>query len=395
MSKSSKRKEGRAGDGLYKKRGFWYYTVVDWMGKRHALSTRTKSYKEALRKKGTHLDDINKGVIDPTSNSGRISFRDAAAAWLPRAVIGLDPGTIRHYRRNIAKANEILGDLPIASINPKTLKQYQVNRTENGASPGYINNETNRIASVLADHHLWARIRPEFKRLKVTETAGRSLEDGETLRLLTAIEEVSVPEYVPPMTEIFYGTGMRHKELRTMRRRGIDLANNRFVVDRRSTKTPAGKRFFPMTDLTRQAAEQLLALAESKGSVRPNHFLFPGFPRRGRRVPDPTKPISTFDKALQRLRMLAGLDPTLRIHDLRHNYTTDMAETNTSTRTAMDQMGWRDPAMRTKYEHMQLSRMDAARESVEQVARVRARRGLLDRRNQPAVIRLKLRQKAN
>jgi integrase len=109
-------------------------------------------------------------------------------------------------------------------------------------------------------------------------------------------------------------------------------------------------------------------MAEAMGSTSPDHFLFPGFDRH--KVPVPTKPRYSFYYAWNKLRKLQVVDASLRIHDFRHNYTTDLAETDTSSRTAMDHLGWSTPAMRERYEHMQHSRMDAARNAVDQVEAV-------------------------
>jgi integrase len=248
----SKEREGRAGDGLYRKRGYWYFTVVDWTGKRHAISTGTKVYREALKIKSDYLNNLANGAIN-AANSGRMLFRDAAPAWKDRAVIGLQPGTVSNYTHQLDNAIAIIGDLPIGKISANTLRHYQVLRTNDGIGPAYINQETSRIASVLKEHHLWDKIRPDFKRLKVPESIGRSLADEETEQFLSGIQKNELPAYVRPVMVIFYATGLRHKELRRMRRRNVDLLNGRFIIERKTTKTPAGVRYVPMTPETRRA----------------------------------------------------------------------------------------------------------------------------------------------
>jgi len=160
-----------------------------------------------------------------------------------------------------------------------------------------------------------------------------------------------------------------------MQIRNIDLNGNRFLIARNTTKTDAGDRDVEMSPEAREAAERLLARARKMGSYLPEHVLFPGFASRfGPRTPDPSKPLTSFGYAWHRLRKVLTINPDLRLHDFRHNFTTDLAETNTSSAAACKVMGWGSPIMRQRYEHLKDRLQNVAKEAVKKVIEIRQQR---------------------
>lgn len=61
---------------------------------------------------------------------------------------------------------------------------YQQHRIEQKAAGATINKELNVLASILADHRQWAKIRRIVKRVEENDSAGRALLPDEEANLL-------------------------------------------------------------------------------------------------------------------------------------------------------------------------------------------------------------------
>jgi integrase len=124
-----------------------------------------------------------------------------------------------------------------------------------------------------------------------------------------------------------------------------------------------------MTEIARHIAADLLERAAELGSTDPDHYLFPGIefvktPTGRHRVPNSEIPQRSFDNAWQTLRRLAGVDTTLRMHDLRHQVASDLAEAGVPSSVGMRLMGWSSSDMRRRYEHIQDSALRQGMESM-------------------------------
>ena len=346
---------GKGGDGLYKKRGFWYFRVVDWNGKRRALSTRTKNYAEARTRRSDYLNDLQLGA-DPLRN-GKLLFSEAAELWLQRRLIEASKNTQHAYQVRVANINKLLGAMPIRMITADTLRRYQIERRKTMA-PSSINDETIIIAGVLAENKLWARIKPDFRKLREPKTIGRVIsgEERDRLDLRTPTRRDAAPILL--VLRVFNEHGLRHNELKTLQLRDIDPKLRSIQI--RHAKTPAGARLIPLTPDAWDAIQQLLDRAHRLGACKPEHYLFPGNDlvsvngrKHKKRIPNPAIPQYTFGDAWRTLRRRAGVDATLRLHDFRHTVATDMGEAGTPSAVAMKLMGWTSTEMRKRYEHIQ------------------------------------------
>jgi integrase len=360
------------GDGLYKKRGIWYYRFTDWNGKTRAKSTKTSNFGEAREIRTRDLAAIAEGA--QPGGSRDLIFRTAAARWLERRLIGASEETRRHYTGWARNANNLLGDMPLGQITADTIARYQIERAHR-LGPASVNKETKIIASILLENDQWQRIRNHHRRLREPRSGGRVVRPDEMEKLLAAAEErkdVSVLFLVIPLAQ---ETGLRHKEMRTLRIGDVNIDQRSVTVRRTGTKTDSGARRVPLTELAAAAAAQLLDRARLLGAVEHDHHLFPGFEdvsvpgrkRKERRV-NPAKPLYSFKDSWETLRRKAGVDPHLRLHDFRHSCVTDLAASGVPSRIAMRIMGWSSAAMMRRYEHLQ------DEETVREMARVEAYR---------------------
>jgi integrase len=362
--------QGRSGDGLYKKRGIWYFKVVDWAGRRRGVSTRTRIYADAKEFRKRRIEEIANGG-DPLGG-GNMAFRIASQNWLERRLLDKAAETKRAYKARVASINAKLGDLPLARFTAGTLRHYQIERSED-VSPPTVNAETKIIVSVLKENHIWNRIAADFKRLREPRTVGRRLTDDEVEKLIAVAERRKDISVIFLVMRLLLETGLRHKEVRMLTLGAIDLGNSVIHVKRETTKTDAGERLVPMTDTARLIVADLLGRAAQLGAHLPHHCLFPGIEYKRvanklRRVPNPAIPQANFRDAWQTLRRLAGVDTTLRIHDLRHHVATDLAAAGVVSAAAMRLMGWSSPQMMKRYEHLQDS---ALRRGMEQLSALR------------------------
>ena len=349
----TKNRQGRSGDGLYKKRGIWYFRVVDWTGKRRSISTRTRVFSDAQTKRKEHLEEMAQGS-EPTG-SGRLTLDDAAQRWKDRKWLDSSENTKRTYTTHLLHILPLLGALRLGQINGDTLRRYQIARKEESAATSCINRETKVIGSILRENRMWTRIREDVRMLKEPPSCGRRLTETEMERLLVVAEQRKDISVIFLVMRLMLETGLRHKEVRMLRRRNIDLERKCLSVERAGTKTDAGARIMPMTSIAQHICEDLLEHAANLGSVEADHFLFPGtdVARGHKRTINPYTPQTSFGKAWETLRRLAKVDGTLRMHDMRHHVASDMAEAGVPSGVAMRLMGWSSAAMRKRYEHIQ------------------------------------------
>lgn len=374
MSETSR--QGRGGDGLYRKRGFWYFRFIDWNGRRRAVATRTKVHSQAKTCRKEFLEAQEAG-FEPTG-SGRLLLKDAAARWLERRSLDTAASTKRTRAAHLKHIERIVGDLPLGRITGDVLRRYQIERREKeAAAPKTVNLETDVIVSILKENRLWARIKDDFRSLKETESPGRRLTDEELESLLRVAEERRDISVIFLVMRLALETGLRHKELRTLHVSDVDLKAGTVRIRRSGTKTDAGARTVPLTPLAVEIADDLLDRAAGLGSVEGEHFVFPGTKfARGKRVPDPTVPQLSFGDAWRTLKKLANVDKTLRIHDFRHHVATDLAVAGVASGVAMRLMGWVSLRVRRRYEHIQ---DEALRGGIEQMQAFRERRVEADR----------------
>src|SRR5258708_37830684 len=96
---------------------------------------------------------------------------------------------------------------------------------------------------MLSDCGIWQQVRRDVKKLEENQEAGRALSRDEENRLLRNASIVGrrqgnwTPLYT--VTVLGMNTGMRHKEIRMLRRENLDL-NNR-VLTVAESKTSAGR----------------------------------------------------------------------------------------------------------------------------------------------------------
>jgi integrase len=321
---------------IYKrgKRGT-YWIRFRFAGRFVHESARTTSKtvaREAERQRRRELEKkwnrIEKRSLPPT-------LTEAAKRWLAKRA-GLASNTRETYESALKHVREILGTMLVCEIEARNIVTYQKARLTQFAAAATINKEIACLASILSDWGVWEQVRRDVKRLDENEEAGRALSRDEEKRLLECASVIGqhfgnwTPLYT--VTVLGLNTGMRHKEIRTLRWKNLDLENRVLRVG--ESKTAAGKgRPIPLT----QPAWAALDMWASRFPDRkPEYFVFPAC-ENGRI--DSQRPIANWRTAWRRACREAGLDG-LRFHDLRHTAATKLLEEGTPIAVVAHILGW-------------------------------------------------------
>lgn len=168
-------------------------------------------------------------------------------------------------------------------------------------------------------------------------------------------------------------TTARGCELKGLQWSDVDLFARTLTI--RKSKTAAGERIVPLTDVAESVLARLRQRAEGLRLVEPSHYVFAAFTSRfnfsAKREPldnatsfDPTRHLKSWRSALRTLTKKAGL-PGFRFHDLRHCAITQLAESGAPDSTIMAIAGHVSRRMLERYSHV---RMEAKRKAVEALA---------------------------
>jgi integrase len=222
------------------------------------------------------------------------------------------------------------------------------------------------LRRILKRAKLWARVADDIRHLKEPATIGLALTEGDKQRLLKTA--VMKPEWETAYLAaiLCLNTTSRGGELKGLKWADVDLFHRTLKV--RKSKTAAGVRAIPLTDVACSALARLRARAESFGSVEPAHYVFAAYGTRmtfnctkivGSKMVgfDPTKHVNSWRSAWRTLTKKAGL-PGFRFHDLRDCAITSLAESGASDSTIMAIAGHVSHRMLELYSHV---RMEAKR----------------------------------
>jgi integrase len=345
-----------------KKATYWYR--FRFAGKMIHESTRTKSKtlaREAERQRRHQLAEkfngVEKRTLPPT-------ISQASKAWIEKRA-GLAAGTRVTYEAALAHVRAKLGTMLVCDITARHICEYQKARLTESAAGATINKEVTCIGSMLSDLGLWHSIRRDVKRLRENDAAGRALGKAEERTLMERASTVGehqgnwTPVYI--VTVLGLNTGMRHKEIRRLRWKDIDLQNR--VLRVRDSKTEAGEgRAIP---LMQPAWAVLSYWAERFPNRQPQHFVFPAC-ENGRIDPNrsithwrtgwdhitrtvqcpacgksqPPAKICRNEECQADISAVKNSLHGLRFHDLRHSTATKLLEQGTPFAVVAQILGW-------------------------------------------------------
>jgi integrase len=363
------------------KRGKTWHTDFVVNGQRFRQSLGTKDWREAQAKEKQLIADASEGKL--THNSATLArqpFGQAADDYLSARQLELAPASRAKEKQLLVQLREYFKQEPLKAITAKRITEYRVWRAEQKVGPATLNAEIGILRRILKRAKLWARVADDIRPLKEPSTIGRALTEQEQQRLLQMA--VTRPEWETAYLAavLCLNTTARSCELKGLRWGDVDLFSS--ILTFRKSKTTAGERVVPLTDVASSALARLRRRAESFGPVEPSHYVFaaftPKFTFSGKKVVgyavtgwDPTRHVGGWRSAWRTLTKKAGLRG-FRFHDMRHCAITQLAEGGASDATIMSVAGHVSKRMLERYSHV---RMEAKRKALEALAASTKRAG--------------------
>lgn len=192
---------------------------------------------------------------------------------------------------------------------------------------------------------------------EVNNKKERYLSKVEMQRLLQAIAESPSSEHLLPIIQLLALTGARKREVLDLRWQDLELEKRRWKLE----KNKSGQtQYKPLSDAAIQLLVQLYAQAQNNKaalgeSVQPGDWVFAN-PKTG-------KPFVTIFKAWNTARLKAGLGD-VRVHDLRHNFASQLVNAGRSLYEVQKLLGHADASTTQRYAHLSQERLQEAASSV-------------------------------
>ncbi len=262
-----------------------------------------------------------------------LKFSSAAENWLSTRKPYLKERTFYMYGHHIATLAKFFGELAVQKIHLGHLRQYQLARMSNSggmwerrAGPSIINHELSVVQQVLKRAGRWKNLAHHYEPLPLPPSKRPKVMTEQEERRLFEIAAGN-PEYELAylVASLSVNTTACGSELRFLRLEHIHLGENpRFVIDG-GAKNNFRIRTIPLNPTAAAQMVTCLRRANERGSVHPQHYLFPKRLVRG--IWDPLTPASTswLRQSFHAMREAAAL-PWLTPHCLRHQAITKMLE---------------------------------------------------------------------
>jgi integrase len=357
-----------------KKRGKRWHCHFVVNGQRFRQSLETTDWREAQAKEKELIAAASEGKLHQTSTTlARQPFGLAADDYVTARKLELAPASQAKEKQLLVQLRAYFKQEPLRAITAKRITEYRAWRAEQNVGPATLNAELGILRRILKRAKLWARVADDIRPLREPSTIGKALTEEEKQRLLKTA--VMRPEWETAYLDaiLCLNTTARGCELKGLQWCDVDLFARSLTI--RKSKTAAGERVVPLTDVALSALARLRQRAEGFGTVEPSHFVFasfvPKFTFNGKRVVDynvtdfdPTRHVKSWRTAWRTLTKKAGL-PGFRFHDLRHCAITQLAENGTSDSTIMAIAGHVSRRMLERYSHV---RMEAKRTAMETLA---------------------------
>ena len=237
-------------------------------------------------------------------------------------------------------------------------------RSQRTFRPGYspINHEVSALQQILARAGLWTKIARFDKPLKQPKTrVGRALEPEEKAKLFAVAWSNPYWRVAYCASLLTVNTTAGPGEIRHLHLGDIDLRALTLTI-RDGLKNEHRDRIVPLNGTAAAVLKLLLNRAHKLGCTDPEHFLLPHRAHRRGEVTDPNRPMLSWKRAWQSMRLAAGL-PRFRMGDLRHDAITELLENpQNSEQTILEIAGHVTKKMQNHYSHI---RMQPKREALE------------------------------
>jgi integrase len=348
----------------------WWYDFR-FAGTRIRESSGLTSKTAAREAANKRREDLRTGAAGIRRSKAKM-FRAAAEDYLALKAPSLAESSLRIEKTSVDRLLPVFGGRLVTDIEARDIAKYQQERTKEGAAAGTVNLEIGTLRAVLRRNGQWARVQPDVRLLPEKDDVGKALDADEEMRLLKASSESRSRALLPAIL-LALNTGLRSKELTSLRWNQIDLDKRFLTVGKSKTEAGKGRRI----PLNETAFAALTFWAANFPARQPEHYVFPS-----ERYGDggavyssvPEKPIGrlkvAWEAAKRRTADKENSIPAVicRWHDLRHTFLTRLLENGTGFPMISAIMGW-SPAttarMAKRYGHVTVEAMRSAVDALE------------------------------
>lgn len=295
-------------------------------------------------------DEMVRGVYIQRSPSERMTLEAALKRYLSEITPTKRPSTQLREKKRAGILVAELGKYSLAALTPEVIATYRDNRLAGSADAKPRSNNTVRLELALLGHLFNVAIREwglglvynpvqTIRRPAPGTGRNRRLHGDEELRLLATADAYSNPMF-GWVVRLALETGMRSSEIRSLRRRQIDLY--RRVARLHDTKNGSA-RTVPLT----AEATRVLGLALNN-PVRPidTDLVFFGEPGR-----DGRRRAYQFNNTWAEMKRNLGI-ADLHFHDLRHEAVSRLVEAGLSDQEVAAISGHKSMQMLKRYTHL-------------------------------------------
>lgn len=219
-------------------------------------------------------------------------FSKAADEWLKDE--GLyhpdKPKTIKSYGDCIKRVGMLLGDVVLGQIHIGHIREYQRLRVQH-YHPRSINNDIRILARIMKKAGVWDGLREHFRCLPEPDwTPPPVLSDEEEVAFFEFASNDKAYSLAYWVASLTNNTSASGKELRYLQRHHVHMEATPPFFYIPEAKNEYRKRKIPLNDRGAIQMQRIMARAESIGSTKPEHFVFPL--RTNRAKYEPTLPAS-------------------------------------------------------------------------------------------------------
>jgi integrase len=240
-----------------------------------------------------------------------------------------------------------IGSLLVRRVTADTISDYQSDRQAEGVSGRTINMEVTLLRLILKKAMRWGRLADKVKNLPETgDVVATVLTSDEKRRLFeTAASQEDWYRALYCGIIAVNTTGPKIEVLRS-RLRDVDFFGSVWTIPK--SKTKAGVRRIDLNEEALHAFAHMKRIVDQLGGGDPGDYFFPACEHKRF---DWTSHQKTVRTAWRKLTVKAGLKG-FRIHDLRHQCLTEMAENDVPPDVMMSLAGHLTEKMRRHYIHV-------------------------------------------
>jgi integrase len=304
--------------------------------------------------------------VDP--KAGKVAFGEWAERWY-KTTAGLKPST-RHYYRQLLD-NQVLpkfAPASLAGIDRMTVREWIAALIEDGPGASRIRG-AHAVLSMVLDSAV------DANRLAVNHAAGvRGLPRRPEVEMhfLTEVEVEHLAEAIDPrystLVRLGAYTGLRPGEIAGLKVKRLNLVRGTVRVAEALTEVDGTLTWGTPKNHERRTVRLPRFLAEELGTYLasrpsgPDDLVFTA-PRGGL-----LREHKLVERYFKPATILAGLPPTLRMHDLRHTAASLLIREGASIKALQKQLGHKD-AVQTlnRYGHLYPDELDSLAERLEAV----------------------------